>query len=748
MNPNLKEIISQMTLEEKAELCSAKDFWNTISIDRLGIPSIMMTDGPHGLRKQEGSADHLGLNKSIPATCFPSGSGVASSWNRELAHTMGKAIGQEAAAADISIVLGPGVNIKRSPLCGRNFEYYSEDPYLSGTLAASYIQGVQSQGVGTSIKHFAVNNQEYKRMSVDAVVDERTLREIYLASFEYAVKEGEPWTVMAAYNRVNGDFCSENSRLLTEILREEWGFTGVVVSDWGAVNERHHGLAAGLDLEMPSSNGIGSKKMIEAVFSGDLSEKVLDQSVERLLSLVFQAVERQRKSTSVDVEAQHQLARKIASECMVLLKNEESILPLNTEESIAVIGAFAQQPRYQGGGSSHIMPTKLDNIYEEILKTATDSASISYAAGYTLDEDIVNEELIQEAVAAAKNAQVAVIFAGLPERYESEGFDRKHLQLPESHRTLIEAVAEVQANIVVVLSNGGPIEMPWLDKVKAVLEAYLGGQALGGAIVDILFGSVNPSGKLAETFPKKLIHNPSYLNFPGDGETAEYREGIFTGYRHYDTRDVEPLFPFGFGLSYTQFEYHDLRVSHKKIKDTDSVTVTAKVKNTGETAGKEVVQLYVRDVESTVPRPLQELKAYSKVSLQPGEVTTIHFELDKRAFAYYDVKLEDWHVETGKFDIMVGKSSREIELVETIEVESSVIITRPITRHSTFGELLQHPVGAEIMGAMGQYDGNEAGLGEGMQELIMGTTLHNAALMSNGQFTEETLQSILSAINR
>ncbi|KAA8787302.1 glycoside hydrolase family 3 protein, partial [Paenibacillus amylolyticus] len=378
MERNLQEMIKQMTLEEKAELCSGKDFMNTNSIDRLGVPSIMMSDGPHGLRKQDGSADHLGINKSIPATCFPSGSGVASSWNRELAHTMGTALGQEAQAADISIILGPGVNIKRSPLCGRNFEYFSEDPYLSGTLAASYISGVQSQGVGTSIKHFAVNNQEYKRMSVDAVVDERTLREIYLASFEHAVKEAEPWTVMAAYNKVNGDFCSENSRLLTEILRDEWGFSGVVVSDWGAVNERDQGLAAGLELEMPSSNGVGSKKIIEAVQSGKLSEEVLDRSVERLLSLIFKAVDNQRKSASVDVEAQHQLARKIASECMVLLKNEESILPLNTEDSIAVIGAFAQHPRYQGGGSSHIEPTKLDNIYEEILRTATASASFSY----------------------------------------------------------------------------------------------------------------------------------------------------------------------------------------------------------------------------------------------------------------------------------------------------------------------------------------------------------------------------------
>lgn len=747
MERNLKEIISQMTLEEKAEICSGQDFWNTLSIERFGIPSIMMTDGPHGLRKQEGDADHLGLNKSVPATCFPSGSGLASSWNRELAEKMGAMIGLEAAAANISIVLGPGVNIKRSPLCGRNFEYLSEDPYLSGTLAASYIQGVQSQGIGTSIKHYAVNNQEYKRMSVDALVDERTLREIYLASFEYAVKKGQPWTVMAAYNKVNGDFCSENTRLLTDILREEWGFAGAVISDWGAVNERDQGVAAGMDLEMPYSNGVGSKKIIEAVQSGRLSEDTLDQTVDRILSLVFKAIESRKENITVDPEVQHLKAREIAGECMVLLKNEGGILPIRTKDSVAIIGAFAQKARYQGGGSSHILPTKLDNIYEEMLKTAGADARILYAAGYSLDADMIDEELIQEAVEAARKSQVAIIFAGLPERYESEGFDRKHLQLPDSHRILIEAVAAEQENVIVVLSNGGPIEMPWLNKVKAVLEAYLGGQASGGALADILYGLVSPSGKLAETFPKKLIHNPSYLNFPGDGETVEYKEGIFVGYRHYDTRDVEPLFPFGFGLSYTQFEYSDLQVSHKKIQDTGSVSVTAKIKNTGNMAGKEIVQLYVHDVESTVPRPSKELKGYTKVSLQPGEETIVQFELDKRAFAYYDAKHQNWLVETGEFEILIGRSSRNIELTETVEVESSIVLSKAITRHSTFGELLQHPLGAGIMGAMGQYDKTDTTLGEGMQELILGTTLHSAAMMSNGQFTEETLQSILAAVN-
>lgn len=747
MERNIQEIISQMTLEEKAAICSGQDFWNTIPIERLGIPSIMMTDGPHGLRKQEGEVDHLGVNQSIPATCYPTGSGFASSWNTGLAEKMGSMIGLEASAADVSIVLGPGVNIKRSPLCGRNFEYLSEDPYLSGTLAASYIQGVQSQGVGTSIKHFAVNNQEFKRMSVDAQVDERTLREIYLASFEYAINQGQPWTVMAAYNKVNGEYCSENTRLLTDILREEWGFDGAVISDWGAVNERDLGVAAGMDLEMPSSNGVGSKKIIEAVQSGRLSEAALDQTVDRILTLVFKAVESRKEKGTVDPEVQHLKAREIAGECMVLLKNEEDILPIGTKDSVAVIGAFARKPRYQGGGSSHILPTKLDTVYEEMVKIAGADACIRYAAGYPLDTDRIDEELIQEAVEAARLSKVAVIVAGLPERYESEGFDRKHLQLPDNHRRLIEAVAAEQSNVVVVLSNGGPLEMPWLDNVKAVLEAYLGGQASGGAVADLLYGLVNPSGKLAETFPKKLIHNPSYLNFPGDGETAEYREGIFVGYRHYDTRDVEPLFPFGFGLSYTQYEYTGLQLSHKTIQDTDRLTVTANIRNIGHMAGKEVVQLYVRDIESTLPRPSKELKGYAKVSLQPGEETTVQFELDKRSFAYYDAKHQDWIVETGEFEILIGSSSRNIDLRDTVAVESSTVLLQTITRHSTFADLLQHPLGASIMEAIGQHEATDNSLGEGMDELILNTSLHNASMMSNGLFTEETLQSILAAVN-
>ncbi|MEH7158739.1 glycoside hydrolase family 3 C-terminal domain-containing protein [Neobacillus drentensis] len=748
MSRNIKELINEMTLEEKASLCSGLDFWNTKVIERLGIPSIMMTDGPHGLRKQVGDTDHLGINKSVPSTCFPSAAGLACSWDKDLVNKVGGAIGEECQAENVAIILGPGANIKRSPLCGRNFEYFSEDPFLSSKLAAQFIKGIQNQGVGTSLKHFAVNNQEYKRMSIDAVVDERTLREIYLASFEEAVKEGQPWTVMAAYNKVNGDYCSENKKLLTEVLKEEWGFDGLVVTDWGGINERDFGLAAGLDLEMPSSGGIGDNKIIEAVKEGRISEDVLDQAVERLLKIIFKAVENKQENAIYSKEEHHALAREAARESMVLLKNEDNILPIYEVESIAVIGAFAKNPRYQGGGSSHINPTKLDSIYEELAKVAGDKTTLSYADGYALESDEVNEILIEEAVEAAQQAKVAVIFAGLPERYESEGFDRKHLSIPDNHKILIEAVAEVQNNVIVVLSNGAPIEMPWLNKVKGVLEGYLGGQALGGAIADLLFGHTSPSGKLAETFPKKLIHNPSYLNFPGDGETVEYREGIFVGYRHYDTRDVEPLFPFGYGLSYTSFEYSDLQVEKKQIKDDETITVTVKIKNTGSMTGKEVVQLYVRDVESTMSRPEKELKGFEKVFLQPGEEKTVTFELGKRAFAYYNVKLKEWHVETGTFEILVGKSSRNILLRDTVDVESTVTIKKILTRNSTFGDLMEHPVGAEMMKAMSQaqFDG-ESSLGAGMQEMIMGTTLHNAAVMSNGLFTEEMLKGILQAVN-
>ncbi len=744
----IKELIKGMSLEEKVSLCSGLDFWNTNPVPRLGIPSIMMTDGPHGLRKQEGDTDHLGLNLSVPSTCFPSAVAQASSWDSDLVNKVGKAIGKEAQAENISVVLGPGVNIKRSPLCGRNFEYYSEDPYLSSQLSASFIKGVQSQGVGTSLKHFAVNNQEYKRMSIDAVVDERTLREIYLASFEEVVKESKPWTIMAAYNKVNGTYCAENKRLLTDILRNEWGYEGLVVSDWGAVNERELGISAGLDLEMPSSNGLGDKKIIDAIKCGVIREDELDRTAEKVLDLVFKAAENKKENSSYDKEEHHLLAREAARESMVLLKNEDRILPIKNADSIAVIGALAVNPRYQGGGSSHINPTKMDDIFAEIKKITAQKTKIVYSEGYSLEDDQIYEDMVFDATRAAKQAELAIIFAGLPDRYESEGFDRRHLQLPINQIKLIESVAEVQKNVIVVLSNGAPIEMPWLHNVKAVLEGYLGGQALGGAIADVLFGIANPSGKLAETFPKKLAHNPSYMNYPGEGETVEYREGIFVGYRHYDTKDIEPLFPFGFGLSYTTFEYSDIKVEKMNITDEEAVKVSIKVKNTGSLPGKEIVQLYVKDVESTVSRPEKELKQFKKILLQPDEEQVVTFELDKRAFSYYNVKLADWHVETGDFEILVGKSSREILLKETVHVESTVPIKKKLTRYATLSELLEHPAGLQVVQAMGlgQMDG-ESGLGSSVQELILGTTLHSLSILSNGSLNEEMLQNILLNVN-
>ncbi|MFB6365480.1 glycoside hydrolase family 3 C-terminal domain-containing protein [Paenibacillus elgii] len=756
MKRNLKEIISQMTLEEKADLCSGKSFWRTKDIERLGIPSIMLADGPHGLRKQEEGGDHLGIYDSVPATCFPSAAGLASSWNKELAEKMGVALGEESQALNVAVLLGPGVNIKRSPLCGRNFEYFSEDPYLSTEMATSHIQGVQSQGVGTSIKHFAVNNQEHRRMSTDAIVDERALREIYLASFETAVKEGRPWTVMCSYNKVNGEYASEHPYLLTEILRDEWGFEGFVVSDWGAVNERANGLASGLELEMPATKGVGAKKIIDAVASGQLSEEKLDLAIERFLTIVYRAVDNHKSNATFNEEAHHQLAREIARESMVLLKNEDSILPLNKAGNLAVIGEFAQKPRFQGGGSSHIKPTKLDNILEQIKQVSGPGTKVAYANGYRLEHDEIEESLIEEAKKIASEADTAILFVGLPDRYESEGYDREHLRLPDNHIKLIEAVAEVQRNIVVVLSNGAPVVMPWIDKVKGVLEGYLGGQALGGAIADLLFGDANPSGKLAETFPKELHHNPSYLNFPGEGDRVEYREGVFVGYRHYDALQIEPLFPFGYGLSYTTFEYSNLMLDQDSIQDTETLTVKVNVKNTGKIAGKEIVQLYVHDKVSAVKRPEKELKGFAKVELQPGEEKTVSFTLNKRSFAYYNVELKDWHVEEGEFEILIGKSSRDIVLRNTVYVKSSVNLRKRVTRNTPLGDLLADPVLAPILQEMlaqakrtpliGDQGGGEAS--EMKAAMFKYMPLRGLVHFSQGAFSEEMLNGMIERFNR
>ncbi|MDQ0972462.1 beta-glucosidase [Neobacillus niacini] len=754
MKRDIKQIISQMTLEEKASLCSGLDFWHLKGIERLGIPSIMVTDGPHGLRKQAQGADHLGIYNSVPSTCFPSAAGMASSWNRDLIQKVGVALGEECQAEDVAVLLGPGVNIKRSPLCGRNFEYFSEDPYLASEMAANHVKGVQSQGVGTSLKHFAANNQEHRRMSTDAVVDERTLREIYLASFEGVVKQSQPWTVMCAYNKVNGEYASENEYLLNDILKDEWGFEGFVVSDWGAVNERADGLSAGLELEMPSSNGSGDQKIVNAVRNGKLSEEKLDKALERLLRVIFMSVDHKTENAVYNKDEHHQLAREMARESMVLLKNEDNVLPLKKQGTIAVIGEFAKKPRYQGGGSSHVKPTKLENIVEEIEKSAGKQSNVLYAQGYRLDSDEIDGTLIAEAKEVAAQADTVVLFVGLPDRYESEGYDREHLRMPANHRQLVEAAAEVNRNIVVVLSNGSPIEMPWLGNVKGVLEAYLGGQALGGAIADLLFGDANPSGKLAETFPRQLSDNPSFLNFPGEGDKVEYKEGIFVGYRYYDTKKVEPLFPFGYGLSYTTFEYSNLSISQKEIQDTDTVKVSVNVKNTGDRAGKEIVQLYVKDVESTVNRPEKELKGFEKMDLQPGEEKTVTFTLNKRAFAYYNVDLKDWHVETGEFEILVGKSSQEIALKDSIMVQSMVYIKKPVHRNTLLGDLLADPVLAplakELLAKHNPFPdlgANEGDAAEMMEAMMRYMPLRAMLNFSMGAFTEEMLTDMIQILN-
>lgn len=750
----------QLTLEEKAALCSGATFWTTEPIERLDIPSITMADGPHGLRMQAGDADNLGLNKSVPATCFPTAGALACAWDTELSGRIGQAIGEEAQAEDVSIVLGPGINIKRNPLCGRNFEYLSEDPVLAGELGAAWINGVQSRGVGTSVKHYAANNQEYQRMSIDVQVDERTLREIYLAGFERVVKQSQPWTVMCAYNKLNGTLCSENHDLLTKILREEWGFKGFVVSDWGAVDKRVAALKAGLDLQMPTTDGKSDQDVIASIRAGELDEAILDKAVRNNLRILFKAMDHHRKGATYDRDAHHALARKAAGEAIILLKNENSALPLKKEslKKIAVIGAFARTPRYQGGGSSHINPTQLDNAFDEILVLAGSDLKVRYADGYRIESDDVEQTEIDKAVAIAGESDIAILFVGLPDRYESEGYDREDLSLPESHTRLIESVCSTQEDVVIVLINGSPVAMsPWHANAKAILEAGLLGQAGGGAIADVLFGNVNPSGKLAETIPHQLADNPSHLYFPGKKRKVQYQEGIFVGYRYYDTKAMAVLYPFGYGRSYTTFAYSDLNMSQEEISDVDTVVVTMKVKNTGNCYGKEVVQLYVKDVECRETRPSKELRAFSKVGLDPGEERTLTFTLGFRDFAYYEDDIKDWYVETGDFEILVGKSSEEICLKETIRVTGTRTLLKEYDRHSTMGELMMDPDGGEIIGRIfallgsqsgdGSSGGSEAVSSEMMQAMIRFAPLRTVMSWSKGKFTEALLEEFLQKLN-
>ena len=688
----IRELIAQMTLEEKAGLCSGADFWHTKAVGRLGVPATMVSDGPHGLRKQDDKGDHLGVNDSIEAVCFPAGCATAASFDRALVRLMGEAIGDSCQHEGLSVVLGPAVNIKRSPLCGRNFEYLSEDPYLAGEMSAAFINGVQSRNVGTSIKHFAANNQEHRRMSSSSDVDERTLREIYLPAFETAVKQAQPWTVMCSYNRVNGVYASENRWLLTDVLRKEWGFGGYVMSDWGAVADRVKGVHAGLDLEMPASGGVNDAKLVRAVREGRLDERDLDLACERILNIVYRYAENAKPETPWDKDAQHDLSARIAAECMVLLKNDGDLLPLDRSDSVAFIGEFVENPRFQGGGSSHIHCFKTTSALQ-----AAEGLNVAYARGYDVAADSATDEQIAGAVAAAKAAGVAVVFAGLPDSYESEGYDRRHMRIPECQVKVIEAVAAANPNTVVVLHNGAPVEMPWIGRVRAVLEAYLGGQAVGLATVRVLYGDANPCGHLAETFPLRLQDTPCYLYYGGEGNRAEYREGVFVGYRYYDRREMDVLFPFGHGLSYTTFEYSNLRLSADCIRDTDRLTATVTVKNTGRRAGKTVAQLYVRAGTGEVIRPVRELKGFEKVGLEPGESKDVSFTLDKRAFACWNTALHDWHVESGEYAIEVGQSSRQIDVSAGVRVESTVRVPVRYDENSIIMDILKDPVAAKAL---------------------------------------------------
>lgn len=666
---NYKEILSELTLEEKASLCSGETFWTTKAVERLGIPSVYMCDGPNGMRKEKQSAGTNIMQESEKSTCFPTAVTTASSWNTELLEEVGETLADEAKALKVTTVLGPGINIKRSPLCGRNFEYMSEDPFLTGRLGAAFVKGVQKEDVGVSLKHYCVNNQEYLRMSIDSVVDERALREIYLSAFEHIVKTQQPKTVMCSYNKYEGKFLSDNKRMLTDVLRDEWGFEGIVVSDWGATNDRVEGIRAGLDLEMPGNGGMNDKVIVEAVKNGTLDEADLDKCVLRMIKFAFECKDKESKGYAIDFEKNHKIARKAAAESAVLLKNNDSLLPLLETDSVAVIGALAKKIRYQGSGSSHINPPKTVSFVEAMKKAGQ---SFTYAQGYNIKGNGYNKKLIDEACKAAKGKKAVLVFVGLTDSFESEGFDRKHINMPKAHNILIEELAKVNENIVVVLSGGSPVKMDfWECKVKSILNLYLGGQAGGEAAYDLIYGKVNPSGKLAETYPFNNEDNVVHHYFPMGPRTVEYRESIFVGYRYYDKAKKAVQYPFGHGLSYTKFEYSDIRVSKKNINEGEKVKVTFKLKNTGDRAGAEVAQVYVCPPESNIFKADRELKGFQKVYLEAGEEKKVTIELDERAFSFYNVNISDWHAESGQYKIIVAASSRDSRLYSSVSVTTN-----------------------------------------------------------------------------
>ena len=741
---DVKLLVSQMTLEEKAGLCSGKDFWRSKPVERLGIPSVMMTDGPHGLRKQGEGGDHLGLQFSVAATCFPAACATACSFDEAMLFELGTALGEECLAEGVSIILGPGLNIKRSPLCGRNFEYFSEDPYLSGKLAAAHVRGVQSKDVAACPKHFAANNQENRRFSQDSIVDERTLREIYLSGFEMVVKQSAPWTIMSSYNRLNGEYVGRDRRMLTQILREEWGFDGFVVSDWGGANGRVACLKAGLELEMPFSGGFTDAQIVEAVNAGELDADVLDCACERLLKVFLKTRKDQAQAPANKLDDHDALATEIAARSAVLLQND-GVLPLSPGDKVCFVGEFFEKPRYQGGGSSHIHAYKVTSAREAL-------PDAPYAKGFAAEGDVRNEALEQEAFALAEGYDVCVVFAGLPEQYESEGFDRESMDMPANQVLVIEKLVAMGKKVVVVLHHGAPVAMDWAEGTAAILDMYLGGQACGRAAAQLLYGESNPSGKLAETIPLKLSDTPTYPWYNKDGNSAPYREGIFVGYRHYDVREMAVRYPFGHGLSYTCFEYSELTLDRERTDG--ELTVSVKVTNTGSVAGAEIVQLYVAAPKTELSRAVQELKGFGRVELAPGETKVVEMKLCRRAFAYYNEVAADWFVEPGEYEIRVGQSSRKIELRAKVAVESKDALPLDVTPDTMLGELMRYPQVAAMFQQMmsksplgaampkaGESD--ETGLGNMFQQMIKYMPLRSLVMMG---VSPQQLQGIIMQI--
>ena len=737
MKDNSK-IISQLTLEEKAELVSGKDFWYTAKIPGK-LDSIMMTDGPSGLRKQINDPAGLSLNNSVEAVCFPASALTACSFDRCALNQLGENLGTAAKAEGVSILLGPGINLKRSPLAGRNFEYFSEDPYLAGELATEYVKGVQSEGVGVSVKHFAANNRENKRFTMSSNIDERTLREMYLSAFEKVVKKAHPATLMCSYNKINGIPSAQNKWLLSDVLRNQWGFHGLVMSDWGDVSDHAESIKAGLDLEMPGKGKLSVDEVVDAVRNGTLSEEELDVSVNRVINMVSKFSLHRQDSVDYDLEKQHEFSRKLAADSFVLLKNENQILPINETEKIAVVGQLAANPRYQASGSSHVNAYKLVTPLDRLEK---EKINYSYDEGYNLSSDNDDHDLLDSALTASKQADKVIIFAGYPESMESEGYDKEGINLPKNQTNLINQICEVNDNVIVVLQNGSAVTMPWINKVGAVLETYLAGEAVGEATWDVLTGRVNPSGKLAESFPLRIEDTPSYLTFNANPEAEDYREGVFVGYRYYEKKNMPVLFPFGHGLSYTSFEFGNMNVD----VESNNVNVDVDVTNTGDFPGKCVVETYVSNMTSKIEKPKKILADFDKVYLNAGETQRIHMVLEKREFSWYNSESGDWQLDNGQYIISVGQSSSTANLMSDINLDWNKAKLDKVSDSTYIGDIVKRPEFKDEMINLGLKDIYD-GLVNGTPESKMFSNMPLRAATTMG-VSPEDIQKIISGLNK